>query len=213
MGTIRKGILGPVNGTVGTVVGSRWRGIDYIRSRPGKRTSAPTAAQAIQQAKFSLVTGFLQTMKAFLDISYKNVAVNMTGPNAALAQVMREAVTGIYPGITIDFSKVEVSAGAGLLNADAPTAASAIAGKIDYHWTDNSNNLDAKTSDKAMVLAYCDDLKKTVYNTAAAQRSDLTAVLNVPAFSGLAVHTWIVFISENGKKISAGLYTGMVTVQ
>jgi len=34
MGIINKGILGPVSGTVGTVIGGSWKGISYIRSKP-----------------------------------------------------------------------------------------------------------------------------------------------------------------------------------
>ena len=37
MGTFKKGILGGFNGTVGTVVGSNWKGITVMRSRPKDR--------------------------------------------------------------------------------------------------------------------------------------------------------------------------------
>ncbi len=44
MGTISKGILGGFSGKVGTVVGGSWKGIDYMRSRSGRRTSDPSPA-------------------------------------------------------------------------------------------------------------------------------------------------------------------------
>lgn len=33
MGTIKQGILGGFSGKVGTVIGSSWKGISYMRSR------------------------------------------------------------------------------------------------------------------------------------------------------------------------------------
>ncbi len=33
MGTISKGILGGFSGTVGTVIGGSWKGIEYMRSQ------------------------------------------------------------------------------------------------------------------------------------------------------------------------------------
>ena len=107
---------------------------------------------------------------------------------------------------------VKVSAGTGLLNGAAPAALSSAPGVLNFNWTDNTGD-NAKFSDKAMLVAYCAPLNTTTYNTAAAQRHDATAVLNVSAFSGQPVHTWIVFISEDGKRISDSHYTGMVTVQ
>jgi hypothetical protein len=41
MGKISKGILGGFSGTVGTVVGGKWKGIDYMRSKPSIRKGAP----------------------------------------------------------------------------------------------------------------------------------------------------------------------------
>ena len=74
MGSITKGILGPVRGKVGTVVGSSWNGIEYIRAYVATRTSATSPAQETQQAKFALVNSFVKSMKPFLEISYKAAA-------------------------------------------------------------------------------------------------------------------------------------------
>jgi hypothetical protein len=43
MAKFNKGILGGFSGTVGTVVGANWRGMDVMRSRPKKSGSTPTA--------------------------------------------------------------------------------------------------------------------------------------------------------------------------
>lgn len=63
MGKLQKGILGGFSGTVGTVVGSNWRGKDIIRSRPKSSGKAPTEAQLLQRLKFKLVIGFVTPLQ------------------------------------------------------------------------------------------------------------------------------------------------------
>jgi len=45
MGTIRKGVLGGFSGKVGTVVGSSWKGVSFMRSLPGKVKDPRTLLQ------------------------------------------------------------------------------------------------------------------------------------------------------------------------
>lgn len=53
MATYKQGILGPFSGKVGTVVGSSWRGIAYIRSLATKVANPRTAAQLEVRNKLS----------------------------------------------------------------------------------------------------------------------------------------------------------------
>lgn len=41
MGTFSKGILGGFSGTVGTVIGGNWKGIQYMRSQPNNDPVLP----------------------------------------------------------------------------------------------------------------------------------------------------------------------------
>jgi len=54
MGTYVKGILGNFSGKVGTVIGSNWKTVNYMRSLSGKRKGTPTSAQLEQQMKFMI---------------------------------------------------------------------------------------------------------------------------------------------------------------
>ena len=58
MGRISKGILGGFAGTVGTVIGGKWRGIEYMRSRPTGGRSNPSTLQLAQRIRFALGIGF-----------------------------------------------------------------------------------------------------------------------------------------------------------
>src|SRR2546423_15651325 len=100
MGTISKGILGGFNGTVGTVIGGSWKGIDYMRSRPARRTNSPSPAPLEQQAKFATVINFLDSMVGLIRITYNGFAVKMTAFNSAMSYHIRYAITGAYPNFS-----------------------------------------------------------------------------------------------------------------
>lgn len=212
MGTISKGILGGFSGTVGTVIGGSWKGIDYMRSQPARRTRTLTPAQLEQQAKFALVVKFIQTMAGLVTISFRNYAIKMTGTNNAVSYNLGKAVTGTYPAFTIDYEKVLVSRG-DLPNGSNPTAVlAADPGKVAFNWTNNSGVGKAKVDDRALLLVHCPETMQSIFTTGSAPRSASTETLDVSMFSGLEVQTYIGFISADGKEIATSIYTGALTI-
>jgi hypothetical protein len=211
MGTINKGILGGFSGKVGTVVGGSWKGIDYMRSKGNRSNFEPTEKQLAQQLKFALIMHFLQPMAGLLNISFRDFAIMMTGINNAFAYNIKNAVTGIYPTFAIDYALALVSRG-DLPNALAPAVTSGAGSLLTFSWTDNSGVGSAKATDQAILVAYCPALRQAVYTTAGGTRSSLTGELNLLPFPGLAVETWIGFISDNGRSVATSIFTGEVTV-
>jgi hypothetical protein len=163
MGTISGGVLGGFNGKVGAVVGSHWKGKSVMRGRSTKKKAKSSVLQLVQQAKFALMVNFLQAITDFLNVSYKKAAVQMLGFNKALSTNIQFAVTGTYPDFTIDYPKVQLSRGV-LPNIGTPSAASTVAGKVAFTWTDNPNVTGALSSDIAYVAAYNEELKHWIIN-------------------------------------------------
>ncbi len=211
MGTISKGILGGFSGTVGTVIGGSWKGIDYMRSMPSRRSNALTPAQVDQHRKFALAIKFVQTMAGLVMISFRNYAVKMTGTNNAVSYILKNAVTGVSPIFTIDYSLVLISRG-DLPNVLSPTAAAATGSKVTFNWGDNTGVGKAKATDKALLVVHCPEMNMTIYTTGSANRSALTETLNVGTFAGKQAETYIGFISADGKEIATSTYTGSVTI-
>ncbi|MGN6196172.1 MAG: DUF6266 family protein [Ginsengibacter sp.] len=211
MGTINKGILGGFSGKVGSVVGGSWKGIDYMRSKGNNRNSNPSEKQLAQQLKFALVMHFVQPMAGLLNVSFRNFAIMMTGINNAFAYTIKNSITGVYPSFAIDYSLALVSRG-DLPNALAPAVISGAGSTLTFSWTDNSGVGIAKATDKAIFVAYCPQLRQAIYTTAGANRSDMTGDLNLLPFAGLAVQTWIGFITDNGRNVATSIFTGEVTV-
>jgi hypothetical protein len=211
MGTINKGILGGFSGKVGTVIGGTWKGITYMRSIGTIRNLNPTEKQLTQQLKFALAMRFLQPMAGLLNISFHDFAIRMTGINNALSYTLDNAISGVYPSFEIDYAVALVSRG-GLPNVLGPAVTSGVGSVLTFSWTDNSGVGIAKATDQAILVAYCPELRQAIYTTAGGLRSDLTGELNLLPFSGLAVETWIGFISESGNLVATSIFTGEVTV-
>jgi len=210
MGIISKGILGPFSGTVGTVIGGTWKGIPYMRSKPLPVDREPSLAQLEQRARFSLITRFLQTMTPLVHVSFKEMAVKMSGFNSAFSYNIKNAVTGVYPDYEIDYSLALVSRG-DLPNALNPAAALGAGTSINFTWTDNSGMGKAAPTDSSILVVYCPGRNQCIFDFAA-QRSTGTANIPVAAFAGEAVETWIGFISQDAKSVATSVYTGQLTI-
>lgn len=211
MGIITKGILGGFSGKVGTVIGGTWKGIAYMRSKANRGKFIPTENQHSQQLKFALVMRFLQPMAGLLNITFRDFAIKMTGINNAVSYSLKNAITGTYPTFALDFSLALVSRGE-LPNILGPAVTVGAGGILTWSWTDNSGGGTAKADDQAVLVAYCPTLRQAIYTTAGGMRSALTGDLNVTPFSGLAVETYIGFISADGRKVANSYFTGEVTV-
>lgn len=211
MGKLLNGINGPFSGKVGTVVGTTWRGIPVIRSRPTRRKTGFSPLELQQQAKFSLMNKFLRPLNALLNETFKQVAVQMTGFNKAFSYNVKNAITGLHPDLAVDYTMVLLGRG-DLPNAASPSAASSLEGKLDFKWTDNSGKGKALASDKAFVAAYNEELNKWKYSLDAAARRAGSCALDATEFKGKAVHTYIGFISADGKDVTDSLYTGLVNL-
>jgi hypothetical protein len=213
MGKFSEGILGKFTGAIGTVVGSTWRGISYMRIRGARtKTGTPSQAQVEQQVKFKMVTHFLRPLRGLIDVTFKSYGLKMTAANYALSCNLNNAVTGLYPDFKIEYSLILLSQGK-LPIADLSTATVSAAGKVKFTWTDDSAiDEEANATDNAVLVAYCEETNLCKYVLKGGSRSEVTGLLSVSGFSGKSVETWILFISADGKKISDSVYTGQVAV-
>jgi hypothetical protein len=104
MGKIPQGILGSLSGKVGSIIGGSWKGIDYIRIKPASVANPRTEGQVNQRNKFTITLEYLQATSDFIKVGYKAFAVKKTEFNAAMSYVLNNAVGGIAPNFTIDYS-------------------------------------------------------------------------------------------------------------
>lgn len=211
MGKIAQGILGGLSGKVGNIVGGSWKGIDYIRIKPSSVANPRTEGQVNQRNKFTLTLEYLQATKDFIKIGYKSFATKKTEFNAAMSYVLNNAVGGIAPNFTIDYSLALLSRGplSGVLN---PTTDLTTAGQVSFDWDDNSAEGNANVTDKAMVLVYNPSKKESISILDGADRTVGSQVVTIPnTYAGDTVELFMAFVSADGTQVSNSVYLGSGT--
>ena len=68
---IKQGILGGFSGKVGTVVGSTWKSVHYMRALAVSFSDPRTEKQKNQRSKFTAAVNFTKAMTPFLRFGYK----------------------------------------------------------------------------------------------------------------------------------------------
>ena len=211
MGTIKQGILGGFSGKVGTVVGSSWKGLSYMRGQAQSVKNPRTAKQMAQRDKFALALSFIRPIQSFIKVGFKTYAVHQSEFNAAMSYTLKNAIKGTYPSFTIDFAQAMVSRGslAKPLNIQKQNNDNEIA----VSWQDNSGTANALDTDFAMLMAYNADKQEAVYDMTSTCRGDEGSSLRYPSdWVGDTVHVYLAFVSEDGTLVSDSEYVGSMTI-
>jgi hypothetical protein len=212
MGKILQGILGGVSGKVGNVIGSSWKGIEYIRIMPSSVANPQTDPQLTQRQKLSVAVAFVKTISEFCRTSFRAQSIKMSGYNACLSYNMRNAITGTYPNEAIDYPNALVAEGT-LPSALNAVASSTIAGTVKFDWDDNSDEVGAAATDETLLVIHNPSQHQSVTIDKLAVRADTTQTVTVPSsFSGDLVHCYIAFIRADGSINSNSSFAGAVTV-
>lgn len=213
MATFNKGILGGFSGKVGNVIGGSWNGIDYMRSKPNNVKDPKTEAQLTQRQKFALVTSFLKKIKPVINAGYKPLTKQMTSVNSAMSYNIKNAVSGNYPDLELDFESVLVARG-DLIPAINASAESSAPAEISFSWTDNSGVGSAKEDDQALILVYSTDKDRGIFVTdSGPTRDEETYTLTLPGnYEGDTVEAYLAFVSADGEETSDSDYLGSITI-
>lgn len=212
MGKISQGVLGGFSGKLGNVVGGSWKGIDYMRIKPASVANPKTVGQVDQRTKFTAALQFLQPLKDFIKVGYKNYANKMTEFNSAMSYTLSNAITGVSPDFMVDYSTALLSRGSlpGALN---PIATSPSAGLVEVAWSDNTLNGTALATDKSLIALYNPNKAEAIFTLEGASRATGTQSLVIPDnYSGDDLEVYISFKSLDGTSVSNSTYIGSVTI-
>jgi len=107
MAKYNQGVLGHFCGKVGPVVGSSWKGVGYLRSKPRKaKTRDVSTKTEIQRAKFMRASNFIKAIGSLPAITFPDSKTKTTARNNALSSALQQAITADYPDLRIEYSKV-----------------------------------------------------------------------------------------------------------
>ncbi|WP_207422826.1 DUF6266 family protein [Desertivirga brevis] len=212
MAELKNNPLGSLSGKLGNMVASSWRDINYLRAGSKGSNKEATLSQVEVRTRFKMLQDFIMQIKKVVDLGFSN---SYTGRSTAVnvaVKVNKDAITGVFPDLSIDYPAITLSTGSLTSCLDAKVEALPEA-KIQVSWVEPGVAEAAEASDKVNILIY--DVKRqaaAVYNTFL--RSDYTAEVSLPAsFANDEVHVWLFFSTPKGEKISKSIYVGVVTVE
>ncbi|MBB5437717.1 hypothetical protein HDC92_001391 [Pedobacter sp. AK017] len=209
MAKLKRGILGPITGKLGPIIGSSWMGIPYIKQAP--RTKAepipPTTAQIANRQKMKFVNQLLVPFQPYVTIGFANLAIRKTALSVAYSVNYHAAITGTYPNLGTDFSKMIISQG-DLPNLNTATVRLTAASQIEITWLQNEDSR-ASFDDQLMLVLYCPDLNLADGFTGGVKRMALQHHFSFnPQFIGHALEVYLSVSSLNRKKIADSIYMG-----
>ena len=111
MGKIKQGILGGFSGQVGTVVGSSWKGIAYMRGKAQHVNNPRTAGQTYHRDAIKAVTMALRPINSTLRLTFAEYAKKMSAFNKAVSVNYKEAIVNQDGTPVVDYSKLILSQG------------------------------------------------------------------------------------------------------
>lgn len=205
------GIAGAFSGKIGTVVGAMWNGIPTIRSRPNYRRDKPTQKQVIMRERFKLTSKFCRRLAHVFEQNFEPEP-GKTKRSSAVGIVARHAITGEYPNLSIDYSKVLVAKGMLKKPSDAVVSSPA-PGLLKFNWTHDPVADYYNAEDRAIVVAYLVESEDAICYTDVASRFKGECQLELTLWSGQLVHTWLSFRSLNGSLKADSVYTGTVMIE
>ena len=161
MGKIKQGILGGFKGKVGTVIGSSWNGISYMRGIAQSVKNANTPAQQTQRAFFKEVMGITgQLSNEQLAFLFPLTPKGMTRRNALAQQLAADALVD-GNNKSVDLANVTTLGNAP--TADLPAAAIVADGdNLAISW-DGASDFRSAHADEYPAVFVANVTKKKVF--------------------------------------------------
>lgn len=211
MAKLKKGIFGPLSGKLGGIVGATWMGIPYLRKAPKEKTDpAPrSAAQLANEEKMKFVNQLLIPFHPYVNVGFANLAIAKTALNAAYSRNFHQAVMGIYPNLSVDYSKMLISTG-DLPGLNQPVMSLTAADTIQLSWQHNTDPR-ASFDDQLMLMLYCPELHLADGFIGGVKRiAEQLSYKFLPEMAGKTLEVYLGVTSLSRKKIADSIYLGRI---
>ncbi|WGQ12425.1 DUF6266 family protein [Pedobacter gandavensis] len=201
------GPFGRPSGKIGNLVFYTLNGQLVARGigKPGK----PSLKQLANRQAMSATMDFLKPMTDFINVSFKSEAEgSLKNPhNLATSYNKKHALTGEYPNICVDYTKVILSKG----QLESANELKISKGENGLHLSwDNGITENGENDDLLMVMISHPGRKRATSYLNAARRADGTCFLPLAKdwMLGEQMEIYVCFKSANGQLISDSTYVG-----
>ncbi|EOR94223.1 hypothetical protein ADIARSV_2639 [Arcticibacter svalbardensis MN12-7] len=211
MRTIKNGANGAFSGKVGSVVGSNWRDVDYIRGLSKRSTKKPTEKQSQARRNFGLLSEFLGSLRAVIDQGFKHEDTRRaTALNLAI-QANYQVFENVQADALPDYAKVILSKGRLVGKPAGCNLSSAGAGVMRITWEMYSNSALERGVDQATIVLYSPSLKESLILSDQYLRQDQMAEIHLPgswADQNLCVYMFMTSMEDqNSDSVFVGFFT------
>jgi hypothetical protein len=214
MGTLDNGPFGHLNGRVGNLVSYTLKGKNVVRVA-GKSAKPPTLAKLANYQRMKVVNAFLKPILAFLNLGFaKAVEDTDRNPyNEAVSFNKKYALQGVYPNISMDYSKALVSKG------DLPPAVSPavniLSNGIEFTWEIQSNIAQQCLNNRVMLVVYFPEgvdatgIPKAAMELSGARRHECRDFMALSAKElAKPFQAYIAFIADDRLNVSDSVWVG-----
>ena len=212
MGTLRNGLFGGFYGRVGNLVGYALKG-KYVIRTIGKSNKPLTPARKANCEKMKVVNEMLKPSLSAIRVGFR-LAVAGTDRNEyneAVSYNKKNAVQGIYPNISLDYTKVLMSMGT-LPGAINPTI-SQVEENITFTWKKSDLPVSQYDTDRAMLVIYFPDLQETCCQLIGAKRVEGKDVVTISSqHINKRMEAYISFARQDGREISNSVHVGSLNL-
>ncbi len=177
----------------------------------GSYTSASTL-QLPERDKLRKIIDFFDIILYLIETCYQLIKKRKTNAGRAAIENLSNALTGKFPDVSIDFSKVNLLGG----NLASPCGAMHYnegSSRLSFSWskcTQCNSNLD----DELMGMIYCPKRHEFwCEQNLGITRADGYCTLDIPVeFEGSEVHVWLAYRSTDHRDNSNSSYMGKVLI-
>lgn len=206
MGRLINGINGPVQGKVGTLIGSSRNGISYVKGPYKKRTKRVSKKELANRNKFAAAQHWLQPVLAFVREGFKGYSQRAQGFVAAKSWLLKNAFEGTGPEASINPALVKLSFGDLPLPGDIAVGLSA-PGKLEFTW-DPATVAGTHPKDQVMLVAYDIKNRQATFFTTGQFRNAGADILPIPTAKGKTLHLYLGFCAHDRGSQSESVYLG-----
>lgn len=204
------GVLGHQNGKVGPVVFYTARGQQLCRAL-SRGIDKPTDNQKVNRKGMAVTMELLQPLHNFLNCGFELEARGTIRNefNLAVSYNKKQALTGDYPNIRVNYKKVLLSKGV-LPSTDQASIKKAKGGVLLNWNSDTGTGKGAYGSDMVMIALYYPGRKEAGVYLYEAKRKDGEVFISISdkTLSDEPTEAYLFFKSTDGKRISDSVYVG-----
>lgn len=211
MATYTDGINGNFKGKVGTVIGSSWKGIPYMKSLHSPRTIPPHKEEQRNRNKFGMAHRWLQpeAVKTFVRAGFKGYSPTVEGFLAAKSCLLKNSFVIVGEELIIDPALAQVSYGELPLPVNI-TAVKIVPNELQISWDAGDKKMEG-ACDQLMILAYDIENGNANSNITGQFRYVGEDTLHLsPGIPERTYHIYAAFVAADRSCQSASIYLGTV---